>query len=520
MIGCPIHSCLALVSCPSCSTEISWYRPGLLQCKCAAIFPNRQDESLPNALRSLLEVIRTKVLRLLPLADCEEGLPIFELSRLDLNTLLSVIAILGSCSIESNGVSSSAENQVATMVSAAAVLAAWPIKFFELLRNLGDRPQKDCRDIRVQFAPLYSSLFRRKLSANPDHLDFLRIAFLDFVSNHWSRRRADSRTLKRVASQVKNRSLRSAELARSLQVDPRTFKRHISLHDLAVVEGPNSTFIRDPSWQTAMDGDCRNVLRARTAAKEIGLPVPILCGLKEAGIFEVRHPLSRLPGFDRGDVMRFKERLSALIPGESSIPVLDKKITVGQVLRTSRYTASEKVKVIRELLNSGISVIESTDGSFRGLQIPQSQLSSMNRFQIGSEEERAVTCAEAAMTLNCDFEVVRTLIRLGYLEGTKARRSWQIAERSIREFGKVFVRLSSVADIVHSSSRRLLAICKSNMIDVLEVRIRDGGVQPFVRRENLNLIVAFASPTSPVGSLNIPKGGYGDQLNSFSVIKD
>jgi hypothetical protein len=240
-----------------------------------------------------------------------------------------------------------------------------------------------------------------------------------------------------------------------------------------------------------MKGDCRDVLRARTAAKEIGFPVAVLCGLREAGVFEVRHPLLRLPGFDRGDVMRFKERLSALIPDESRIPSPDKETTLGQVLRTSRYTACEKVKVIQKLLDNGISVIGSTDGSFRGLQIPQSQLSSIRRFQTDNEGESVVTCAEAATALNCDVDAVRALIRLEYLEGVKGSRSWRITERSIREFGKAFVRLSSVADIVHSSSRRLMAVCKSNVIDVVEIRIR-GGVQPFVRRESLTLIVRVA----------------------------
>jgi TniQ len=497
MIGCPVHSCWALVTCPSCSSEISWYRPELLRCKCAAMFRNGQDEPLPSSLRSLLELIRTKVLRLLPLVDCKAGLPIFELSRLDLNTLLSVISILGSCSVRSNGDLSCVDDQVAIMTSAATVLAAWPTNLFDLLQNLGGRLHKNPHDIRAQFAPLYSSLFRRIMPANPDYLDFLRIAFLDFVSNHWTPRRIDGRTLKRVAGLVEKQFLSSAEIARSLQVDPRTFKRHILLHDLAVVEGPNSTFIREPSWQKVMEGASRNVLRARAAAKEIGLSVTVLCGLKEAGIFEVEHLLLGLPGFDREDVMRFKKRLLALIPGESRTPSTNKNITLGQVLRTSRYSVREKVKVIRELLNNRISVIGSTDGSFRGLQISQSQLSSMNIFQRDSDGESVVTGGEAATALNCDFEAVRTLIRLGYLEGAKTSRSWQITERSVREFDKAFVRLSSVADIMRSSSRRLMAVCKSNMVDVVEIRVRGSGVQPFVRRESLNLVVAFARSTSP-----------------------
>ncbi len=492
MVGCPIHLCWAVTHCSVCNSEMSWYRPELLQCKCGAKLHSNASESMPMSLCSLLEVVRAKVLRLLPFADCGATLPVYDLGRLDLDALLSIITLLGSCSMTMGASPAYDKDDIALMTAAANVLAAWPNNFFDLLHSVGSRRTEKSHNIREQFAPLYTSLFGRKITERIEDLDFLRIAFLEFISNHWDGRRVDVRTLKRVKNRVQKRFLSLTETARYLQIDPRTFKRHVQRNQLIMNEGPHATFIRDANFVEMGNIDERKCFRIRKAAAEIGVPVEVLRCLKEMGAFEVRHQVFGLPGFHQGDVNAFRMRLSALIPEQPGIPELQGVTTLRSFLRKSRYGAREKAKFIHELLRQEVSIVGCVDGTVQGLLISSAQLSVWMRCQVEPGEEGSISCVEAARLLNCDCEAVRTLIGLGFLRGDKRGGIWRIVERSVQEFDTTFVRLSSIASTLRSSSRCLIGLCKSQKVEVLEVRVGRAGVQPFVQRKSMESILKLS----------------------------
>jgi hypothetical protein len=93
MIGCPVHLCRAMSSCPACGEPLRWFRQGLLRCHCGARLQSNPLVPIGLPECDLLQVIRSKVLRLLPLADFGTGLPILELQRLELRSVLAIIAV-------------------------------------------------------------------------------------------------------------------------------------------------------------------------------------------------------------------------------------------------------------------------------------------------------------------------------------------------------------------------------------------------------------------------------------------
>ena len=64
MIGCPVHQCLAVSSCPKCGEPLSWYRQGLLTCKfnCDKDLRDCDQPPMTEVEVNLLDVIRRKVL--------------------------------------------------------------------------------------------------------------------------------------------------------------------------------------------------------------------------------------------------------------------------------------------------------------------------------------------------------------------------------------------------------------------------------------------------------------------------
>jgi hypothetical protein len=316
MIGCPVHACRAVSLCFACGEPIRWFRQGLLRCHCGERFQSNPLVPIGLPECDLLQIIRTKVPRLLPLADFGTGLPIPELQRLELRSLLAIIAVLGCCSIIPDSICQGHNRAEVLVAAAAKTLSIWPTNFFKMLELLGSRTSGTPHDVRDQFAPLYSSLFKRKLSARPEDLDFLRIAFLDFVSNHWDGRMVDIRTLKRVRDQVSTRYVPRAELARSLGVDPRTVKRHSDLRQLPMEKRSHSTLLVDRSQFGFADGSPYKILAIRQAAREIGISVAVLRSIKDTEEFEVRYQLHRQPGFHEYDVRSFKDKVLALVPGE------------------------------------------------------------------------------------------------------------------------------------------------------------------------------------------------------------
>jgi hypothetical protein len=492
MIGCPVHLCRAISLCLACGEPLRWFRQGLLRCHCGARL--QSNTSVPIGLPEcdLLQIIRTKVLRLLPLTDFGTGLPILELHRLELRSLLRVIAVVGDSSRIFDGYAKRDNSPAATVSAAAMALSVWPVNFVNLLQQMGGRATKNRHDIRDQFAPLYNSLFGRRPTERPEDLDFIRTAFLDFVSNQWDGRKVDIRALKRVCNQVPTRYMSRAELARFLCVDPRTIKRHADLKQLPIEKRSHSTELFDRNQFRFVGSRPDKILNFRQAAREIGVSVMVLRSIKDTGEFEVRHQLHRQRGFHEHDVFSFKDKMLALAPGEPSCATDLQVITVGESLQKACQSTGEKANLIRDLLTRKILVIGQTEGTLQGLLILSDDLCAFIKRERRNEFGHVMTCANAAKSLNCEIDTVRGLIERKLLCGRKTARGWEIAECSVEEFSRLFVRLSRVAGLIGTSSRCLTALCARNKLELCEIKLRRGGVQPFVRRQMVDTIVEYA----------------------------
>lgn len=82
MVACPVHRCMALSACPKCGNALSWFRPGLLECKCGG---RRQGTSS----RALMRRLREKDVKILFVSSTRRGGPQPFISVSDINAIES-----------------------------------------------------------------------------------------------------------------------------------------------------------------------------------------------------------------------------------------------------------------------------------------------------------------------------------------------------------------------------------------------------------------------------------------------
>lgn len=489
MVGCPIHGYMATSACLSCGDGLRWYRPGLARCHCGAKLTIDDSRPLTSAEGELLQIIRAKVLRLLPLIDASPGLPTYELQRFELRELLTIIRTLGLCALVAEEHSAKRSSPEAVLSAASRVLSEWPKHFYELLSALGQRGPTIAQDIRSQFAPLHSSLFKRKLGNCSEDVDFLRRAFLEFVCNHWDRRSADPKTLRQVSYDVPRRFATRTELARALGIDPRTLKRHRELKAHTDRPSLNARTIIDVRTFDPFPSSSGALMRIREAAREIGLPVEVLRALKASGEFEVHHQLVGMPGFRESDVRRFQARFADLASVDPDLEHDAGSISVRRAMGRSCQSVEQKVALIRALLQREIRTLGQTAGPISDLIILASDLETfLDKVRPGRGD--VTTCQEAALMLNCEPSVVSRLIANGYLEAQKSSHGWQVTRASIAVFGHQFIRMSEIAKALGTSSRKLIGICTQHGIELCRVNTGGNGTRAFVPRSSVALVEA------------------------------
>lgn len=493
MIGCPLHSCWSVTECLGCKKALSWFRPGLLKCSCGFRIRNPGCEITDPAVRSLLAIIRAKVLDLLPFADFGAQLPIIDLHRLELRTLLRIIWILGVSDWRARKMLTDCQTPKEILCSAAHSLSEWPSNLFALLECLGARniERSDKRmDIRERFAPLYSALFKRTIASRTEDLDFLRTAVLDFATNHWHVHRLDTRTLNCVRDRVSRKFLTRAELARVLRVDPRTVKQHAD----EFASGPNSTYLVDSGIEKPGPTSKEEFVNLRKAAAELELPVGILRMLKTAGDFEVTHRMGERAGFRTSNIDAFRSLLLSLGPLRSGGELVEGEILLGEFVKTPSYTLSEKVVIVRNLIRKNIGVAGIVGGTVKGVVVLRSEVLRCIREERKSVSgEYIVNASEAAEITECDPDTLRGLLQRGLVIGKKEAASWNVSESSARKFARDYIKLSSVAKAEGTSSQRLTKLCRRHNIALLLIDRKSGGAQPFLLETDLGKVRKFAN---------------------------
>ena len=225
MSACPTHRCQLVSSCPQCGRRLRWFRHGLLECECGCDLSSCDPSSTPEAEASLLDMIRRKALSSPADASNPMGLPQDQFMVMGLRSMLLAIRTIAKHRILADGTGDSSKDE--EIISAAArVLVEWPANFIALLEDIGRQLPADISGgVGKQFSSIYRGLFRNKAMGDPKQTEFLRLAFLDFATNHWGRGFVDHKVIRQLGGSGPKRFLTQTEFAAKIGVQPSTAAR-------------------------------------------------------------------------------------------------------------------------------------------------------------------------------------------------------------------------------------------------------------------------------------------------------
>lgn len=489
MTGCPVHKRALLSSCNSCGEPLTWFRQGLLVCSCGEILTGRDLPSITPAEADLLQAIRSCVLRLTIEGDGTSGMPVRELSRMDLNPLITLIRAVGRSyqGIQQAGDGISSGNRTAC---AAKVLSDWPNGLFNLLKMLM-AADESAGFTRGNVSGLYLTLLRSNAIPDRTQVEFVKRVFIEFAAKHWGGGVAVRKLLRPYDIENPEDYITKAMLAKRLNIGPATVAAHVEdgtvAHLKIEVAGVERALIdiRKISIMPLLPG---RLLRERKAAAEIGISVALLRALKDSGTYEVRSAPAFCRGFHEVDLQRFMETIRSLACVPPANGERELCMTVRRALHELRHSLEAQESLIQSILTRHTRLTGSSSTPIADLQIPVTDFRSVYESKMPTWLRETLTSRDAGKLIGCYSEYVLALVKHGHLQGQNTPIGMRITQKSVEEFANAFVGLAEVAVTNSTSARALMKSCQIHGIFALKIKTKYYNTS-FVRREDVELVV-------------------------------
>lgn len=194
---------------------------------------NSDPSSISEAEANLLDIIRRKALSCPSDESNPSGLPQKQLMAMSLRSMLLAIRTIAKHRILADGTGDwSDDNEI--VAAAARALVEWPANFIALLEDIGRQLPTDISGgVGKQFGAIYWGLFRNKAMGDQKQTEFLRVAFLDFATNHWGRGFVDHKIIEKLGGAASKRFLTQTEFAARIGVQQSTVARLLRNSGLA-----------------------------------------------------------------------------------------------------------------------------------------------------------------------------------------------------------------------------------------------------------------------------------------------
>jgi hypothetical protein len=502
-VACPRHQCTLVTHCPVCSSPLTWYRPGLLTCKCGASLHDAPTQPIAPALADLMAVLWAKVhgATISP-EDTLTQPPVAELLSMQLHSLLRKLPDLGRMVVGAE--KAAVTNMPGLVERAAGVLAAWPAGFRQFLGQIGTASNTNSGMVgfRKKFEQFYTGFFKSR-TCGSDFI-WLRDEFVRFGIEEYGDSVIDNKLLR--GEQVARRFVPKAELARSFGISPVTlgkWERDGLVEMKRVRIGSRTRYIADitkfADTPLALSGG--STLKAREAAAYLAVPVSVLQRVKTLGHMPGGLLAKAKHGYRIADLDAFRQKLLALSPFLDAEQAED-LVDMARVLRESRFHSAEgKAGFVLAYLSGDIRAFGRTGDTLKDIQFRQADVAVFVGRSRAMAAGDSVSLKEAAVLVGCDARGLPGLLDSGHLIAETGREGLRVSRESIARFSTQYVALSSLAKEVGTSSRRLLRLAKAGEVNVLLIDGGQLGPVPFFRCEDVS-VVRRLSEQSPARKPN------------------
>ncbi|MBU3695428.1 TniQ family protein [Dechloromonas sp.] len=494
-VACPHHRCELLTHCPTCSDPLSWFRPGLLTCKCGASLAEAPTAKVSDELADLMAIVwATLHRRQEALLNMQTHWPTHDLLGTPLRALALKLPDLGGFQRRSMGHAAEAASPTELLDAAAKVLSNWPEGFHEFLGRLSSIGD----DIQHTFGKRHKLFNKRFFSARPCGKDFiwLRNEFVRYGLDSWSEAVVDQKMLRN--DQAGRRYVSKRELARLMNVSQATLASWVKQGriDLKVIKANSQLrYVADTK-------DARNqvpehqdgaILDARKAAAYLGIPVSVLTRLKASGAFSVTHQAQQKKAFHQADLEKFKLLLGAVPVADTQTASDDSLISLFQVLAEYRFHSSEnKAEFVVAYLSGRVTAVQRHSGESKDIYFRKADV---DTFVSNSRRQSAggsYSFRDAAKRIGCDPIVMPKLIADGHLEAEVGREGSRISSERIEQFTSMYASICGLAREMNTSSNRLLRLCDMGAVPLMQVQRNSGQPTSFVLRQDVETLKRLA----------------------------
>lgn len=491
-IACPKHHCLPVRCCPTCARPLSWFRPGLLTCKCGASLIGESSVHVPvdERVAEMMSIIRTK-LHDAPFDDIPNstGFPVTHLSPLPLLFLVQIIEKLGRYHLQNP--SAKPADTAAAVRAAVEPLQNWPDGYHRFLAKLGERltgKRVAVAGLRKQFQSFYESMFKNHAFA--DQATFLREAFINFGFQRWGQAIVDPKLLRGSRLETELRYVSKSEYARRFGIWKPAMDRMIADGTVAtktIITGKSSRIVVDLK-HTQLPATTQGIVTVRQAAKLVGLPVSVLEHLRTTGVFKAKPRVAHEQSWHLDDVEEFLQAGLALAAPSCSLPV--ENVELGQLMRLKLRSESAKADVVIAAFDGRLSVTGRTGVNLAGLQLAKAQVDTFLLVSRVKIESDTYSFQETAKITGLDFMAIAPAAKLGLLQVEDRNSRRRIPVGSVEQFNRTYVPLNRLATRLGTQAVHLWrCISKQGIPVTLVPRCNGQSAQPVVLRELEGLVV-------------------------------
>ncbi len=477
-IACPTHGTRLLSDCPVCNTPLTWFRPGLLKCKCGENLNRVVTQPASKEEIDLMRLLYAKLHRTSKPEVADQSLPVDALWALPLRSILELLVAIGNQALKTGSVEQ-IDGRTDVMRAATATLSNWPANFHEFLRKLDKHTNADGISIRKRFSDFYTSMFKQR--KNSADFIFLREEMIRFGSEEWGDGLVDHRMLDGVGED--QRYMSRQMLAKRINVDPRTLNKWASTGRVnlkEVVLGEQRRFIADAAGFTVTIKAEGEIIQERQAAQQLELPVSVLHFLKESRHYAPVHTPPYKGGYHELDLKNFhqvmleKSTLLEVIPSEAVF----KLEYVMQEIRF--WSKNGKGEFIAAYLNGHIESLGRLGNTISSILFRKSEVERIVQECRTKASGGAISLKEACEKLGCNALAIKGLARDGYLEVVPGPDRLRVTHQSIEELMSTHISLLAIAKEHCSSTRRLHRLCMAQRIKTLRIPHEGSGESIFI----------------------------------------
>lgn len=492
-IACPKHGCFLTEKCFACKQPLSWYRPGLLICRCGANLTDIDDNFISSNLKDLMAVVRQKLhSQPLTVLNLNSNFATKYLDEIPMASFIRIVNVLAQFGMLTQSEKSS---KIELLETVAGALSDWPNGFHDYLSRIGNFsiPTVGTTTVANQwFRNLYNSLFR--YDRYREYFNFLRYEYLRFGVRKWKLNIVH----KKFFTGIHDRDTYSSFLPLADSLDTLDEQSRNPSEDtepsFELDKADNKVHRTVDAFDFSETTHRRNqVFTIREAARLLGLPCEVLCKLRNSAFIIERNIFVRKSkGVDIEDIYSLRKAILERSTLQESLLLPYNSVSLIDVLLSSDFpNSSSRAAFVCGYLEGKIRSLGRWGPLFQDIYFDRTKVQALSKISSMGISAIVISKRSAAKILQCSEQTISSLLSANLITELKApHRHSCISMSSLQQFSSKYVSLRCLAAEWKTSVKRLIHTSNIKGISLLRVTSQYDYKcsTPFISKINVSLL--------------------------------